>query len=302
MADPDGSPARSSRRSSERALWRLVEAYHALVYFAPERHDVYTALGLRGGWMGYFASRSAALGVVPADVVTACFYGFAPRMVERALPDAWRWTTPEQAVAARLTVFDLAVRRHLGRRAEEAVVAELAARLTQAIDGLPSAGAPLFAAHRSLPRPPEPHLALFWAVTALREFRGDAHIAALRSADLGPIDSNLLMVALGLAPEDQRTYRGWTEDEWVSAAAALTARGWLATDGRVSATGQRERAMIEDRTDAMTSRAWSSIGDRALAAVVADLAGVVEPIVTAGAVPYPNPMGMAPAAEVAVAG
>ncbi|MBC3190149.1 hypothetical protein H7X46_03610 [Pseudonocardia sp. C8] len=48
----------ASRRSSERALWRLVEAYHALVYYAPERAPAYTALGLKGGWMGYFASRS----------------------------------------------------------------------------------------------------------------------------------------------------------------------------------------------------------------------------------------------------
>ena len=115
MAGP-GGVAGSSRQATETLLWRLVEAYHTLVYFAPERSEVYSALGLKGGWMGYFASRSAALGVVPPDVVTACFFGFAPRMVERALPDAWRWTTPEEAVAARLTVFGLAVRRHLRER------------------------------------------------------------------------------------------------------------------------------------------------------------------------------------------
>jgi len=280
----------------------MIECYHALVYYAPERPEIYTALGVKGGWMGYFATRSAALGVVPTDVETACFYGFAPRMVERALPDAWRCTTPENAAAARLTVFDRAVRRHLGDHVKEPVVAQLAARLTQTVAVLPSAGAPLFAAHRSLPRPPEPHLALFWAASALREFRGDAHVAALRAACLSPPESNLLMAALGLVPADQRTYRGWSEAEWAAAAAALTARGWLDDDGRVTATGQQERAAIENQTDAMTALAWRGLGDDELAEVTADLARVAEPIVTAGGVPYPNGMGMAPAAEVAVAG
>jgi hypothetical protein len=302
MTDLDGSGAGPSRRSGERALWRLVEAYHALVYYAPERPQVYADLDLKGGWMGYFASRSAALGTVPPEVVTACFHGFAPRMVARALPDAWRITTPQGAIAARLTVFDRAVRRHLGDRVDDPVVADLAARLAVVVEALPAAGAPLFAAHRSLARPKQPHLALFWATTALREFRGDAHIAALRAACLGPAESNVLMVALGLVPEDQRTYRGWSEEEWAAAAAGLTARGWLDDNGRVTVTGQRERAAVEERTDAMTDDAWSAFTDDDLAAVVAHLASVVEPIVTAGGVPYPNGMGMAPAAEVAVTG
>lgn len=302
MAVSDGSSAVSCRHSAERALWRLIETYHALVYYAPERPEVYEALGLKGGWMGYFASRAAALGVVPAEVVTACFYGFAPRMVERALPDAWRWTTPEEAVEARLTVFDRAVRRHLGDRVDAPVVTATTSRLADVVDLLPVAGAPLFAAHRSLPRPAQPHLALFWTATALREFRGDAHIAALRAAVLGPAESNVLMTALGLVPHDQRRYRGWSEEEWRDAEAALLARGWLAEDGSVTATGHRERAAIEDRTDAMTTLAWSRFGDEDLAALTADLAGLVEPIVTGGGVPYPNGMGIAPAAEVSVAG
>ena len=110
------------------------------------------------------------------------------------------------------------------------------------------------------------------------------------------------MVALGLVPEDQRSYRGWTEEEWLAAGAALTARGWLTDDGRVTATGLRERESVEDRTDALTADAWSQLDDEELVALTADLAGVTEPIVTGGGVPYPNAMGMAPAAEVAVAG
>jgi hypothetical protein len=302
MTEPDRPPVGSARRDAERALWRLVEAYHAPVYYAPERPEVYGALGLKGGWMGYFATRSAALGPVPADVVTACFHGFAPRMVARALPDAWRYTTPAAAVAARLKVFDKAVRRHLGARVADPVVDELADRLAGIIATLPSAGAPLFAAHRALPRPAQPHLALFWATSALREYRGDAHVAALRAATVGPAESNVLMVALGLVPAEQRLYRGWSEREWAEAADRLRARGWLVGEGHVTALGQRERAAIEDLTDALSDAAWAKFDDSEMAGLSAGLARVSGPLVTGGAVPYPNGMGMAPVPELAVTG
>lgn len=69
-------------------LWRLIETYHAVVYFAPERKAVYDDAGFVVGWMPYFATRSAALGRVAPEVVTACFYFFKHSMVARALPDA----------------------------------------------------------------------------------------------------------------------------------------------------------------------------------------------------------------------
>src|SRR4051812_37123976 len=45
-----------------RRAWQVFEPYHAVIYFAPEARAAYTAAGLKGFWMGYFASRSAALG------------------------------------------------------------------------------------------------------------------------------------------------------------------------------------------------------------------------------------------------
>jgi hypothetical protein len=294
------SAVESDRGEAVRAMWRLAEAYHALVYHAPERPGVYTALGLRGGWMGYFATRSAALGAVPAEVVTACFYGFAPRMVGRALPDAWRWTTPEAALAARLHVFDAALRRIHGDAPPDVETARAAATLGHVVDSLPSAGAPLFAAHRSTPRPGAAHLDLFWATTALREFRGDAHVVALRAAGLDPVESNALMVALGLVPADQQRYRGWTDTEWAAARDRLQARGWLDAEGHVTVSGRRRRAEIEDLTDTLTTDAWAGLSDDDLAEVATDLLRVTEPIITGGEVPYPNGMGMAPVAELAV--
>ena len=50
--------------SLARRAWTLYEPIHAIVYFAPEAPEAYKAAGLRGGWMGYFASRSAPMGAV----------------------------------------------------------------------------------------------------------------------------------------------------------------------------------------------------------------------------------------------
>ncbi|GGK64699.1 SCO6745 family protein [Ornithinimicrobium pekingense] len=291
-----GDVRRSARQEAERTLWRLVEAFHAVVYFAPQRSEVYSRLGLRGGWMGYFASRSAALGVVPPDVVTACFYGFAPRMVHRALPDAWRRTTPEQVLDARLSVVDRAVRPHLEAAVRDGEVDPVALervveQLTQVVGTCSPAGAPLFAAHRALARPDEPHLALFWAATALRELHGDAHVSALRAAGLGPVGSNVLMVALGRVPTDHRLYRGWTEEEWGAAAAELTTLGWL-QDGHVTPSGRRRRAAVEDTTDAITAPAWAGLEDDPLTRLVDDVASVVRPVVAGCGLPYPNGTGV----------
>ena len=165
-----------------RTLWQLLETYHSLVYYAPERADRYARLGLAGGWMGYFATRSAALGTVPPSVVTACFYGFAHRLVARALPDAWTRTTPADALAARYDVVDAAATRLLGPHGRDPRVAAVAELLVRGVGSAAPHGRPMFAAHAHLPCPDAPHLALFWAATALRELRGDAHVVALQTS------------------------------------------------------------------------------------------------------------------------
>src|SRR3954452_21120635 len=85
-----------------RRLWTGFEPLHAVTYFAPEGRAAFEAVGLRGFWRGYFASRSAPLGLAPAAVTTALYANFAPRMVERAIPSVWELAAPERALAARL--------------------------------------------------------------------------------------------------------------------------------------------------------------------------------------------------------
>src|SRR5436190_5228543 len=84
-----------------RRFLQRFEPVHAVTYFAPESRAALDALGYRGFWMGYFAARSAPLGIVPPEVVTAVFYNFAPSRVTKALSRAWAVAGPDQALRAR---------------------------------------------------------------------------------------------------------------------------------------------------------------------------------------------------------
>ncbi len=283
-------------------LWRLTEIYHAVVYYAPERPKHYNAVGLKGGWMGYFASRSGALGAVPPAVVTACFYNFKHSMVARALPDAWTYTTPEQACRARLAVFDEASRRLLEEDVTVPSVTEAAELAQTAVAACDPAGRPLFAAHAARPVPSEPHLALFWASAALREFRGDGHNAALLQAGIDGCEAHVLMAGLGLVPGDQRTYRGWDDADWAAAADRLADRGLVDATGRITPVGRRLRSEVEKATDAFSDGPWLRLGASASSRLAELLTPLSARIVTAGGMPYPNGMGVPPVPELSATG
>src|SRR4051794_24034353 len=96
-----------------RRLFELTEPIGAVNFFADEPKEAMAELGSRGYWDGYFAGRSAPLGVVPPEVVHAAFYNFAPGEVARHLPKVWETTTPEAAHAARERGCVAALRRIL---------------------------------------------------------------------------------------------------------------------------------------------------------------------------------------------
>lgn len=97
-----------------RSMWQYGEPVNAVVYYAPEVREATDALGLKGGWMSYFGCRAAPLGAATAPVVSALFYNFHPKMVERAVPDVWSYAAPASLLDARLSAMDLALRRVLG--------------------------------------------------------------------------------------------------------------------------------------------------------------------------------------------
>lgn len=244
-----------------RKMWRSLEPCHALVYFAPEATPAYQALGLDALPMGYFASRAAPMGAVEAEVVIATFFNFAPDLVRSCIPEAWRRATPEQILGARLQVADGALRRLLGDTVDSEDVAEAAELAREATVGLPAAGRPLFGGHASLPWPEPAHLQLWHAISLLREFRGDGHIAALVVAGFEPCQALVLHGASGEVPVGVlRATRAWPDDAWEAAERELRERGWLAGDGTLTDDGRRARDDVEDRTDALAMVPWERLG------------------------------------------
>ncbi len=100
-----------------RKTWRTLEPVHGMIYFAPEADEEYRAIGLRANRMGYFASRSAPMGAVPAEVVIATFFNFNPDLVRRVIPEAWSLASPSQIVAARFAAADQGVASRVRRSA-----------------------------------------------------------------------------------------------------------------------------------------------------------------------------------------
>ncbi|MET0931301.1 MAG: hypothetical protein ABWX74_17405 [Aeromicrobium sp.] len=271
--------------TQSRPFWRAIEAIHDLVYFAPGTKERYEALGLRGYWMGYVASRSAALGTPGPALVTALFHGFAPRLIERALPDAWERADRADILSVRL---DLA-RESLAPVLETLDVAKVTRDLTIITEHLDLAGKPLAAAHLDLPGPDDEIGRLWHAATIIREYRGDCHVAVLTAAGIDGAAANALAVAAGLAPEDQRTFRGWTEDEWAAAIARLSTRAWVDAEGALTDTGRSARNQIEDTTDRVCAAGLDREATGRAITVEDSLVVVAHAIEQRGAIAYPNP-------------
>ncbi len=277
-----------------RALWWALEPYHAVVYFAPDAKSAYEAIGLKGFWMGYFASRAAPLGAVPGEVVAAAFYNFHPEMVARAIPDAWELADPAEIVATRTDHADRTLRRLLG---DELIaspeLAETAQLARQVALTAASHGRPLFAAYQALEWPQASHLVLWHAATLLREHRGDGHVAALVHADIGPCQAHLLTMASGMTTQPVLDLsRRWQPQDWDEAREELQQRGWLDGDGELTPQGAAGKQAIEDRTDVLATRPLSGLSNAQIVRLIELARRVGQHIIAADGVPFPNPMGL----------
>jgi hypothetical protein len=277
-----------------RRAWTLYEPIHAIVYFAPESTEYYTAAGLRGGWMGYFASRSAPMGAVTAEVVTAVFHNFRPAMVARALPDAWHFSSPERVLEARRALAGAALRRLWGDEVDSADVAEAAVLTLEVAAGLHGDGRPLYAAHAGLQVPDAPHLKLWHACTLIREHRFDGHIAALTVSGLSGLEALVTARAAGpgMDPATIQRMRGWTEEECEDAAQRLRARGILDADNRLTAEGRTLRGSVEETTDRLAAAVWEALDAARRERLFSLLRRLSILLENPGGIRYPNPIGV----------
>ncbi|MBH0775727.1 SCO6745 family protein [Nocardia bovistercoris] len=276
-----------------RRIWTTLEPIHDVVYFGAGIKEAGVEIGLRGFWQTYFAFRAAPLGAVTAGAVTATFAGFHPDMVGRALPDAWSRTSPSRCLEARSAAATRLLRASGARDEECARAVEL---LLPALRGADPTGRPLFAANAELSLGQDAVAALWQVATALREHRGDGHVAALVGAGVSGAHALVLQVAAGKVTEPVlRTARGWSAPEWAALVGDLTGSGLVTGEPSAPELTADGVALLE-RVEAVTDEsAWRGALSRLSEEAVAELTAVLEPLVRAvrtSVVPANNPVGM----------
>ncbi|MFP5220572.1 MAG: SCO6745 family protein [Actinomycetes bacterium] len=251
-----------------RKMWRTLEPYHSMVYFAPEGPEEYAKLGLDvegNKALAYFPARAAAMGAVSPGVVQAVFFNFSALATQFGMAGVWETTTPAAVVEARLRAADRALRRLCGHLLDTPDVVEALELARTACEGCRPEGRPLYAGLADLPWPTEPHLQLWHAIALLREFRGDGHVASLTASGVSGIEAAVMHVAQGDAwtREPLRKTRGYSTEQWDTALAGLRERGWIERDGEgFTDEGRRVRQEVEDRTDVLALPPWQQLGEQ----------------------------------------
>ena len=246
-----------------RRTWRTLEPYHGAIYFVADAPAEYAAIGIDDQMSGYFASRSAAMGAVDAEVVIATFFNFDHELVRRSMNGIWQRVTPPDVLAARLRAADKMLVEQVMPLADHERMrraAELARAAAEQACERPE-GRPLFAGHASLPWPDEDHLVLWHAQTLLREFRGDGHIAALVDAGLNGCEALVSHGVTGeVRPRVLKATRQRSDADWDAAVESLQERGWLDAQRVPTELGSQQRTAIEDATDRMALAPYAALG------------------------------------------
>ncbi len=79
--------------------------------------------------------------------------------------------------------------------------------------------------------------------------------------------------------------RGWSQEQWDGAVAALAERGVLGADGALTDAGTALRAEVEDTTNRLGAAPWNHLGDDG-AARLGEIGGrLVRALLAAGCFP-----------------
>ena len=253
-----------------RRLAAAIEPVAGQAQFSPECHANYEALGFAPSpgmvgrtalpdKCGFFTSRGAVLGDVPAEVVAAVFAVFNPDEIVPIVRRGKNLANASTMWAARLDGAAGQLRRILGNEPEGA--RWVTDRLLHAADGLPLAGRALFAGQLAAGIPDDPIARLWRSADRLREFRGDSHVQAWSASGFDPVEIGLLSdLYWGLAPRAHTSGRGWTEEQLGAGEERLRVAGLLHGDS-ITQRGREVREAIEISTDAAVSHALAVLGD-----------------------------------------
>ncbi len=263
--------------SMARRMFELVEPIGVIPYAADEPNEAMFALGFTDYWDTYFAGRAAPLGLVPAEVVDALFYNFAPGEVARHIPKVWQTTSPEAAIEARQTGCANALRRILGDDVGTAAFARAADLLLAAATSAPVEGRPMYAALRTIPAPDDAVVRLFHAASLLREHRGDGHFAALMVEGVGGLESHVLLALdMALPAKDFGRIHHLPAAQLAAVLDGMRDRGLIGDDGWLSEAGRAVKQRVEARTDDLAAQPYTSLQPAELDELIA----MLEPMAT----------------------
>ena len=245
-----------------RALAAALEPVVGQVYFSPECHAGYAALGFAasanqaGGVAlpdgpAYFTSRGSVMGQVPGEVVAAAFAVFNPAAVIPSVRHGWTLTDAVTICQARDDGAIAQLERLLGTA--PAGVERARAILTRAVEPLRPEGRPLYAGVRSLSMPAT-DLGVVWRLgDQLREYRGDSHTAAWVSLGIDATEIGLLSeLYWGLPMRSYSRTRAWSDEQFEAAHQRLRSRGLVDEIGFTTA-GRQLREEVEMNTDLQMS-------------------------------------------------
>ncbi|MCQ4209956.1 SCO6745 family protein [Streptomyces longispororuber] len=268
-----------------RRMFELLEPICLVTFMADECNEELAALGHRTYWDGYFASRAAPLGRVPAHVVHAAFYNFADGEAARHIPSAWETIPPEASVAARERGSAASLRRILGDELTDSPGLARAADLTtKAATSAPTEGRVMYAGMRTLEIPGDPVARLWHSATMLREHRGDGHIAALLGAGIGGTEAHVLSaLEQGIhPPESFGRIHHLPKERLAAVMDGLRERGLVDADGHFTDAGRATKQRIETVTDELAAPPYEALSPAELDELITALEPITAALVATG--------------------
>lgn len=233
-----------------------------MLFFAPETFEIAATIGL-DAFSVYFNGRAAPLGRVTPETAAAAFFNWeVGRMQQMLHLDE---VDPKAVIDARERAATVSLTRLLADPESGLPdVSRAVELLREAVDACPPEGRILFAANQALPWPSEPLAALWHGANALREFRGDGHIAVLLTHGIGGVDALVLHAPYVGFSEKRSAFvegtRGWSEGTYAGARARLAERGFLTGEGAITPAGEKFREMIEVETDQVAAAPIEALG------------------------------------------
>ena len=172
-------------------------------YFTPNALEVSKSMGLKGMEF-YVAGRGGCMGDCEGSVIAAAFGYFNPVIINAA----WNLATAKQPARV-IGDAHYEVAAHLGREklTDLPGLTEFTAAMEKVFNAADPDGFALFAAFKSMPLAQDTPGRAMQLAASLREFRGSAHLIAIRAVGLTSKQAHYVK-----RPNDVKGF-GWGEDD-----------------------------------------------------------------------------------------